>query len=361
MTRLFMTTDAVGGVWTYAVTLAAELVRTGMQIRLGVLGPAPSVDRVRAAEAAGVSIVRVDAALDWLAGGPAAIASGRSAIADAARDWRADLIQSNQPAYAAGRHPAPVVTVTHSCVETWWRGTHGCSAPGEWGWHRTAVDEGLRAAAVAVAPSQSFAATVRETYGLDCPPVAVLNGIGPGGELAAKGEFVLASGRVWDPSKNFQLLDAAAPAIRWPVRLAGEPVAPDGASTLTPRNVRCLGHLAPGAMAAQYAAAPIYVSPSLCEPFGLGVLEAARAGAALALSDIDTFRELWDGAALFFDRRDPRALSEAVNRLIGDPGLRQRLAGAASRQAERYSIARTAEGMRGVYKMAAPARRMVSA
>lgn len=361
MTRLFMTTDAVGGVWNYSVGLATELARAGIRVRLGVVGPAPSRDRMQAADVAGVGVVPVEAALDWLAGGPAAIAAGRAAIAKAAGQWGADLIQANQPAYAAGDHPAPVVAVVHSCVETWWRGTHGRPAPGEWDWHRQAVAEGLGSAAVSVAPSRSFAKTVQRTYGLADPPIAVLNGIARGREPAAKEQFVLASGRVWDPSKNFQLLDLAGSSIRWPVRLAGEPAAPDGACALVLRNIRCLGHLAPRAMAAEYGSAPIYVSPSLCEPFGLGVAEAAQAGAALALSEIDTFRELWDGAALFFDRRDPDALANAVNRLIENPALRQRLAAAARRRAERYTVAATARAMRHVYAMVAPVRSRVSA
>ena len=44
---------------------------------------------------------------------------------------------------------------------------------------------------------------------------------------------------------------------------------------------------------------PIFVSVSRYEPFGLAVLEAAHAGCALVLSDIPTFRELWQGAASF--------------------------------------------------------------
>ena len=47
------------------------------------------------------------------------------------------------------------------------------------------------------------------------------------------------------------------------------------------------------------ARAAIFVSSSVYEPFGLAVLEAAGSGAALVLSDIPTFRELWDEAALF--------------------------------------------------------------
>lgn len=363
MTRLLMTTDAVGGVWNYCVSLAAELVRGGDQVRLGVLGPAPSDDRLAAADRAGAEVVRLDAPLDWLAEGSRALADGRAAIATAALEWGADVVQVNQPAYAAAELGAPVVTVAHSCVETWWRGTHGRPAPDEWEWHRAAVGAGLRAASVAVAPSRSFAATLAKVYGLKRAPVAVLNGIAPdpSSQPSEKGAFVLASGRIWDPSKNFAILDAAAPAMHWPVRLAGEPAAPDGVSGLMPRNLRCLGQLAPREMAAQCASAPVYVSPSLCEPFGLGVLEAAQAGAALVLSDIDTFRELWDGAALFFGPRDPEALAAAVNRLADDGGLRRSLAAAARRRAGHYSIATTAEAMCALYARARDVRARVSA
>ncbi len=348
--RLFMTTDAVGGVWRYAVTLAAELARAGVSVRLGVIGPRPTLDQ--SAEAAAVpnlSLEHVDAPLDWVAADAAALRAGSRAIAEAARGWGADLVQVNQPAYAAARCDMPVVTVAHSCVETWWRGTHGAPAPAEWAWHRDAVGEGLTAAAVAVAPSRSFAAMLQQAYRLGRPLLAVPNGIAAGAVRRPKGEFALASGRVWDASKNFAVLDAAAPAIRWPVRLAGEYAAPAGATALAFRNVRCLGHLGRRAIADAYAAAPVYVSPSLHEPFGLGVLEAADAGAALVLSDIPSFRELWDGAALFFAPNDVAGLAAAANRLIDDAELRQRMAKAARQRAARYSIAETARGMRATY------------
>jgi glycosyltransferase involved in cell wall biosynthesis len=355
--RLFMSTDAVGGVWRYSLALAAELAREGVSVRLGVIGPPPDADRrAEAAAVPGLSLQPLDAPLDWLATDTAALREGGRVIARAVRDWGADLVQVNQPAYAAARYGVPVVTVVHSCVETWWRGTHGTPAPAGWAWHRDAVADGLRAADVAVAPSRAFAAMLQQAYGLARPPLAVPNGIAPGAPCGAKGACVLASGRVWDASKNFAALDAAATAVGWPVRLAGECVAPDGASALLPRNVRCLGHLGRRAMAAEYASAPIYVSPSLHEPFGLGVLEAANAGAALALSDIPAFREIWDGAALFFAPRDASGLADAVNRLIDDPGRRHRTAAAAQRRAARYTIAATAGGMLAVYRTAgAPA------
>jgi glycosyltransferase involved in cell wall biosynthesis len=349
--RLFMSTDAVGGVWRYSLTLAAELARAGAAVRLGVIGPRPSRDRrAEASTIAGLELQHLDAPLDWVAGDGAELRWGGREIAAAARDWGADLVQLNQPAYAATRFAMPVVTVAHSCVETWWRGTHGAPAPAEWAWHRDAVGEGLRAAAVAVAPSRAFAAILQGVYGLARPPLVVANGIAPGAAEGAKGACVLATGRVWDASKNFALLDAAAPAIRWPVRLGGECAAPDGATPSAPRNILCLGHLGRRAVAAEYTAAPIYVSPSLHEPFGLGVLEAADAGAALVLSDIPTFRELWDGAALFFGPRDAAALARQANRLIDDPELRRRMAAAARERATRYTVADTARRMLAAYR-----------
>lgn len=354
--RLFMTTDAIGGVWNYSVALATELARSGVEVRLGIIGPRPRRDQCAEVAAVwGLDWMMVEAPLDWVADGPT-LRSGARAIAAGARAWGADIVQLNQPAFADGLFPMPVVTVAHSCVETWWRGTHGGPAPGEWAWHREAVGAGLRAAAVAVAPSRAFATMLQRVYGLDRAPQVVLNGIAPGpgrAPIEPNGEVVLAAGRVWDASKNFAVLEVAAAEIRWPTRLAGECVAPDGASAPVLRNVRCLGQLGRADMAREFAAAPIFVAPSLHEPFGLGVLEAASSGAALVLSDIPTFRELWDGAALFFDPRDPAGLAAAVNRLVDKPDLRARMAAAGRERAGHYTVARTARGMLAAYRAAA--------
>jgi glycosyltransferase involved in cell wall biosynthesis len=63
------------------------------------------------------------------------------------------------------------------------------------------------------------------------------------------------------------------------------------------------------------------------------VLEAALAGCALVLSDIPTFRELWDGKAVFVELDDPATLRLAIEALIQDPHLRQTLAMRARRHA----------------------------
>jgi glycosyltransferase involved in cell wall biosynthesis len=87
----------------------------------------------------------------------------------------------------------------------------------------------------------------------------------------------------------------------------------------------------------------VFVSPALYEPFGLAVLEAAQAGCALVLSHIPTFRELWDGAALFVAPGDLRALADGLTRLIEDAALRARFADAAEWRAGQYTMEKSAE------------------
>jgi glycosyltransferase involved in cell wall biosynthesis len=96
-------------------------------------------------------------------------------------------------------------------------------------------------------------------------------------------------------------------------------------------------------------AAAIFVSPSLYEPFGLSVLEAANAGCALLLSDIPTFRELWSGAAMFFGAGDRDALRQALRSLCDDEDKRIRLRRAAAARARTYTLQSSASRYRALY------------
>ena len=94
-------------------------------------------------------------------------------------------------------------------------------------------------------------------------------------------------------------------------------------------------------MAGQYASAAVFVSPALYEPFGLAVLEAAHAGCALVLSDIPTFRELWDCAAVFVDPHDATRIAELLGCLLRAPARCARLGDLARQRAASLTI----EGM----------------
>ncbi|MDT8262603.1 glycosyltransferase, partial [Roseomonas sp. DSM 102946] len=83
--------------------------------------------------------------------------------------------------------------------------------------------------------------------------------------------------------------------------------------------------------------------------FGLAVLEAAQAGCALVLSDIPTFRELWDGAAVFVPPDDEAAVALALDRMMADRAERDRLGDAARERARRYSTAAMSNAMLALY------------
>jgi glycosyltransferase involved in cell wall biosynthesis len=160
--------------------------------------------------------------------------------------------------------------------------------------------------------------------------------------------FVFAAARWWDAAKNFAALDAAAALAPWRVVAAGPVVGPDG-SRVEARHVHALGPCDRSTVAALMARAGIFASPSLYEPFGLATLEAAQAGCALVLSDIPTYRELWDGAAAFASPRDPRAFGLELARVAAHEPLRGELAARATRRARRFDIGRQAEAMLAVY------------
>ncbi len=82
------------------------------------------------------------------------------------------------------------------------------------------------------------------------------------------------------------------------------------------------------------------VAPSLWpEPFGLVALEAAAAGKAIVASDIGGLRDIvFDGeTGLMVAPEDREALTLAMQRLISDADLRQRLGAAARERAAQFS------------------------
>jgi glycosyltransferase involved in cell wall biosynthesis len=84
-------------------------------------------------------------------------------------------------------------------------------------------------------------------------------------------------------------------------------------------------------MPALYPALDIFVLPSYREGFSRSGMEAAACGVAMVLSDIRGCREVGahDRELLLVPPRDPRALTTAIARLLGDGELRARLGAAA--------------------------------
>ena len=79
--RILMTTDAVGGVWTYSTALAAALAARGYQILLVTLGPRPHADQLAAiSRCPGVEVITTDRELEWVDPEGRDIADARKAL-----------------------------------------------------------------------------------------------------------------------------------------------------------------------------------------------------------------------------------------------------------------------------------------
>jgi glycosyltransferase involved in cell wall biosynthesis len=329
--HVFMTADAIGGVWQYALDLAEGLRLYGINTTLAVLGPEPSADQAEAAKTADVALVSTGLPLDWTADNPQDIEEAGRAISDLAAELQANIIHLNNPALAAtATFTVPVIAVCHSCVATWWQAVRGDSLPDEFVWRTELVRKGYRSADRLLAPTAAFA---RATARSDAP----------------SDPFVFTAGRLWDEGKNLLALDRAAAVISKPVLAAGSLCGPNGA-TIETHHVKTLGHLTDGQMASYLRMRPVFVSAARYEPFGLAVLEAAQAECALVLADIPTFRELWNDAAVFVQPDDDQMIAEAVERLVKDHGERQRLGAKARKNAEMYSLERMSAGVCAAYR-----------
>jgi glycosyltransferase involved in cell wall biosynthesis len=78
--------------------------------------------------------------------------------------------------------------------------------------------------------------------------------------------------------------------------------------------------------------------------------------APLVLSDIPTFRELWEGAASFVDPLDDAGFAAAISRIAGDDLARAEWGRKAKERATRYSVLAMAAAMVEIYQRVLGAR-----
>jgi glycogen synthase len=351
--RVLLTADVVGGVWTFAVELARELTARGVHVWLAALGGEPSAAQARDVEGLDdLTLVAQAGRLEWMPECHDDVArAGRWLEALVAR-VEPDVVHFNEFAHVARGWTVPTVLTAHSCVSTWWEAVRREPLPAAWDDYRAMVRAAVRAASVVTAPTRAMLDAVLDHHGLPGRAVAVPNGRRPATALDAPREpFALAAGRLWDEAKGIDLLEAAAPRCLWPICVAGDRQSPSGEAIPMP-HLDWLGRLDAATLDGWMARAGLYVWPARYEPFGYSVLEAARGGCALVLSDIPTLRELWHEAACFVRPDDPVALADAVNQVAADEGLRRRLASSARRRATFFTARRTASAYLRVYELA---------
>lgn len=349
--RILLSTDTVGGVWDHAVTLTRALGAAGHEVLVAAIGQPRDVRLARLPD--GVQYAWRNYRLEWMPDAGSDVQASAEWLAGLAARWGADVVHLNQMACAAHPFPAPTLVAVHSDVLGWWRCVHGCDAPhAEWAAYTEGVREGLRRADAVVTPTRWQARQV--TRLCDRTDVHVVhNGVdAPHDPPPPRDEFrVVSVGRMWDRGKGMDVLDGAA-GLLWnevPVHALGEAAAPHGGA-FVPRHLDARGRLERAEVDGWMRRAAVYAAPSRYEPFGLAPLEAALHGCALVLSDLETFRELWDGCACFVPVGDAAALAGALRALRDDPRRLAERAGAARRRAlRRFGAARMAAGYLQLY------------
>jgi glycosyltransferase involved in cell wall biosynthesis len=109
------------------------------------------------------------------------------------------------------------------------------------------------------------------------------------------------------------------------------------------------GYVPPDEAPMWYAAAELFVYPSLYEGFGIPPLEAMASGTPVVAADSSSLPEVVSGAGVIVPPEDTQALTEAMATLLGDPTRRQELVALGLERARSYSWTHAAKATTALY------------
>jgi glycogen synthase len=347
--KVLMTTDTVGGVWTYSL----ELCRALPEVEFYLVTSGAKMSEGQRAEVAylkNVTVYQTGYLLEWMENPWEDIDNSGEWLLRLENELRPDLVHLNSYAYGALPFKGPKIVVAHSDVFSWWLSVKGEPPPREWNEYYCRVQAGLQAADLVIAPSKAKMRSIKEVYGAISNGKVIYNGRSK--ELFYTGEkqpHVLSMGRVWDEAKNIRLLVDAAAIASCAIRIAGNQQFANNSIAFETGNLQFLGKLDVNRVAEELASASVYVLPAKYEPFGLSALEAAFSGCALVLGDIPSLREIWGFAAIYVDPNDANALTAIITDLMKNPKKREEYGKRAQTRARLYSTAKMANGYLEAY------------
>jgi len=351
--HVLITSDTVGGVWTYTQELVTGLIRAGHRATLVSFGKLPAPHQTAWMNPLpGLDYRPTEYRLEWMEVVERDIDESREYLELLVREVQPDVLHLSQYCYGDLPVDIPKIVVAHSDVVSWWMAVHG-SEPENTPWirrYRQHALNGLRGADVVVAPSKWMLDQVATYYLRPRNGIVIYNGRTPTlfDPYEEKETFALSVGRVWDPAKQVQLLFARPQSL--PIRIVGwqqEPGKPGREDLSAAEDVECLGPKSQAELRELFAKAAIYVATSRYEPFGLSPLEAALSQCALVMNDNPVFHELWGEAAIYFEKNNPDDLARVLGELQSNRNLREDYA---QRAHETASAKFTAERMVSEYE-----------
>lgn len=358
MTQLLMTTDPASGIWTYCMELCTALRSYGVHISLAALTSEINPQQRRQLSALShVTLYESPYHTRWQQSPLDNMEKTGEWLVALERRLNPEIIHLNHLIYGSLNWRSPVVLVGHSCSLSWWEAVKKRPAPFEqWHRYREVVRHSVRQADRVVAPSTAMLDSLLLHYGPVEHPSVIFNGrdfppllSSPEAKVPFMEPLVMSAGRVWDEAKNVSTVAKIARRLPWKVCVAGAQESPEGLRIELP-GVIALGHLSEEKLGEWLRRASIYVAPAHYEPFGLGILEAARSGCALVLGDIPSLREIWGDSAEYVDPDDPADLRRCIQNLIANPSWLRELMERAWRRAQRYSSSRMAAGYVHLYQ-----------
>ncbi len=351
-----------GGPATYGRRLIAALSKLPEPLRISVLTDRPALFEGIAAEVLDVP----------MRGGLDRLRWQHLAVPKALRRLRPDVYHDTKNALPARLSLPSVVTVHDLAYHT---------VPRTFGtfsrlFLRRATADAARRASVLVVPSRATADDIARFYPAAAPKVAVVpHGIDKATLVTAEqlaavrarlrlpARYVLHVGTV-QARKNVDLLVQAVRLLRaqglphrvvlvgrqgWLARTALAEIRRDDTSLW-------LGPIDSRDLAAIYAGAEAFVSPSAYEGFGFSVGDALAAGVPTVISDCSALPEVCGDAAVRLSALSAAAIAAALGPLLRDPHERARLAAAGRARAATFTWQAAAEGHRAAYVRAASGR-----